>query len=295
MYKCKYCGKEWSGLLNLNSHENQCHSNPNKRVITRKYKRQECEYCHKMITINNYKKHIGTHINKPEEFIKVSKRQSVTHDGLNCIYCGKLCKHKNSLAQHEIRCKENPNRLDDNHRGGGGWNKGLTKETDERVLQISISMKKAIKDGKFKDVKHSHASHPHSEKTKQRLREVAIERGLGGHTYIKSYEYNGIYFDSNWELLVAKDLDKNGIKWTRPDRLYYIDCNGKKRYYFPDFYLIDYNVYLDPKNEYILNHNHSGHNYSDREKIKWVEEQNDVRIIVLNETQLNWEVIKTLI
>lgn len=28
-----------------------------------------------------------------------------------CKYCGKQCKNKNSLAQHEIRCKENPNRL----------------------------------------------------------------------------------------------------------------------------------------------------------------------------------------
>ena len=28
-----------------------------------------------------------------------------------CKYCGKICKNKNSLAQHEIRCKENPNRI----------------------------------------------------------------------------------------------------------------------------------------------------------------------------------------
>ena len=27
-----------------------------------------------------------------------------------CRYCGKLCKNKNSLAQHEIRCKNNPNK-----------------------------------------------------------------------------------------------------------------------------------------------------------------------------------------
>lgn len=28
-----------------------------------------------------------------------------------CHYCGKICKNKNSLIQHEIRCKENPNRI----------------------------------------------------------------------------------------------------------------------------------------------------------------------------------------
>lgn len=28
-----------------------------------------------------------------------------------CKYCGKVCKNKNSLIQHEIRCKENPDRI----------------------------------------------------------------------------------------------------------------------------------------------------------------------------------------
>ena len=29
-----------------------------------------------------------------------------------CKYCGKECKNKNSLIQHEIRCKENPERIE---------------------------------------------------------------------------------------------------------------------------------------------------------------------------------------
>ena len=37
--------------------------------------------------------------------------QHVDHDGLNCKYCNKLCKNKNSLAQHECRCPKNPNRV----------------------------------------------------------------------------------------------------------------------------------------------------------------------------------------
>ena len=28
-----------------------------------------------------------------------------------CKYCNKECKNKNSLAQHEIRCKNNPNKI----------------------------------------------------------------------------------------------------------------------------------------------------------------------------------------
>lgn len=28
-----------------------------------------------------------------------------------CKYCGKVCKNKNSLAQHEIRCNQNPDKI----------------------------------------------------------------------------------------------------------------------------------------------------------------------------------------
>lgn len=50
--------------------------------------------------------------------------------------------------------------------------------------------------------------------------------------------------------------------------MFYTDNEGNLRYYYPDFYLEDYNVYLDPKNDYLLNNPHSGHNYSDKDKIK---------------------------
>ena len=30
---------------------------------------------------------------------------------MNCKYCGRECKNNNSLTQHEIRCKENPNHI----------------------------------------------------------------------------------------------------------------------------------------------------------------------------------------
>lgn len=30
---------------------------------------------------------------------------------LHCKYCGRICKNKNSLVQHEIRCKQNPDRI----------------------------------------------------------------------------------------------------------------------------------------------------------------------------------------
>jgi DNA-directed RNA polymerase subunit RPC12/RpoP len=64
-----------------------------------------CPKCGKEITPNNYERHIKACDGK------VHEHQHLDHEGLNCKYCGKLCKNKNSLIQHEIRCKENSSGL----------------------------------------------------------------------------------------------------------------------------------------------------------------------------------------
>ena len=61
-------------------------------------------------------------------------------------------------------------------------------------------------------------------------------------------QYKGITLDSSWELELAKRLDDLNIKWNRPDPLKWKDSNGFEHNYFPDFYLVDHNLYLDPKN-----------------------------------------------
>ena len=66
---------------------------------------KECPVCKKQISASNYQRHINAH-NKPHRYLRF-----VDHDGLNCKYCGKLCKNKNSLAQHEIRCPKNNDAL----------------------------------------------------------------------------------------------------------------------------------------------------------------------------------------
>jgi hypothetical protein len=60
--------------------------------------------------------------------------------------------------------------------------------------------------------------------------------------------YNGIWLDSTWEFELAKRLDSLNIKWIRPDPIRWFDEDGVAHNYFPDFYLPDYNLFLDPKN-----------------------------------------------
>ena len=86
---------------------------------------------------------------------------------------------------------------------------------------------------------------------------------------------------------MAKSLDENNITWTRPEPLGWIDSNNIKHLYYPDFYLPDYNVYLDPKNSFLIK--------KDEEKINRTALQNKINIIVLTVDQLDWLTIKNKI
>lgn len=209
-----------------------------------------------------------------------------------CKFCGKVCKNANSLRNHERLCKSNPEHqvsswIKFNHERGA-WNKGLTKETDERVRRYGKTTSTRYKGtGKF--------SHPHSEEHKQKMRELAIQRHLGGWHTSRTFDYKGIKLDSQYELDVAKELDENQIKWERPTYFIWKDENGIEHRYYPDFYLPEYNVYLDPKNDYLINNKSVRFGITDTEKIKLVCEQNEIRIVILDKNNLSWEKIKELI
>ena len=113
-----------------------------------------------------------------------------------------------------------------------------------------------------------------------------VKGKTGGSTkQFISYMNNGnnVSLDSSWELLVALDLDRNSIRWERPSS--YLLSNGRK--YTPDFYLIDFNIFLDPKAY------RKGY-WKQIEKIKQFEIEYKVRCLVLNKEQLNWNAISQM-
>ena len=121
----------------------------------------------------------------------------------------------------------------------------------------------------------------------KKLSDLAKSRNLGGYRPHpnKGQYYKNIWFDSKWEVDVAKSLDEHNIKWTRPKQGFvWTDSNRK---YYPDFYLCDYDVYLDPKNDYLIK--------KDQIKIFEAQKRNNIKVIMLNKQQLTWETIKTLL
>ena len=135
-----------------------------------------------------------------------------------------------------------------------------------------------------------------SQTVNQNLSKIAIENHYEQHFGRRRvFEYNGFKFISSYEVDVARSLDENNIRWIQPKRFPYKDLNGKLHYYTPDLYLPDYDVYLDPKNDFLIEHENPQFGYKDVDKIKWVEEYNNIKVIVLNKEQLSWSIIKELI
>lgn len=98
-------------------------------------------------------------------------------------------------------------------------------------------------------------SHPHTEETKKVLREKALSSShrrilRSTRKYIKK-DGSEILLDSSWEEVLAKRLDELNIKWIRPIPVQWKDKLGNVHNYFPDFYLEDYDLYLDPKNDQV--------------------------------------------
>jgi hypothetical protein len=83
--------------------------------------------------------------------------------------------------------------------------------------------------------------------------------------FYNPFENKEVLLESSWEVKIAELLITKNIKWIRPSFIKWQDSAGKIRRYFPDFYLPEYNVYLDPKNPYCLK--------LDNEKIKIVSQQ----------------------
>ena len=154
--------------------------------------------------------------------------------------------------------------------GRGAWNKGLVG--DLRCSRIG-------KPGTL-----------HTDETKKRLSVVAKERGFGGYRenaghskkfkVVDSFNKETV-LQSTYELECFGVLTELGINWLRPKALKYDGRN-----YFADFYLTDYDIWLDPKNDYKAK--------QDKEKIEKVIAQNNVRLFVLLKDQITKEYIQHL-
>lgn len=204
-----------------------------------------CELCGAEISKSNYTKHLKRHKEHPETFKECYK---VTHEGLNCQFCNKECKSINSLTQHEMRCSANPNHIEHtlpNNTGKPAWNKGLTMETDERVLRNTLAQRGVSRcAGDANPSKRSEVRKKISETCLRKSREGTWHTSLAKEHHIN---YKGCDFHSTWEVEYAKYLDSQNIQWLRTTDRFPYKYQGSLHYYTPDFYLPETDEYIEIK------------------------------------------------
>lgn len=209
--KCKFCGKICGREGTLAIHERSCSQNPESKNFGKEAK----------------------------EIVGLIQESWKQENGLyKCPHCGKDFT-KNGIATHIYfkHTEAGKNYLENEYENKGhkAWNKGLTKEIDERILKSSETYKFRIQQGIVK--------RPTCHKTKEECRLHAIKQGLGGVHYGagrgKHGWYNNIWCDSSWELAyVIYCLDHN-IQIERCKEYFEYEYQGKKHRYYPDFVVND--------------------------------------------------------
>lgn len=176
-----------------------------------------------------------------------------------CKYCNKECKSLNSLKQHEIRCKFNPNKIDLSYIKGhpNTWSIGRTfiykdnihKFINKNDIQKYLSngwklglnndyKNKISQSLKGKSIGNASTKEKENER-KQKISKTMKEHKCGGYRKGsgRGHEgwYNNIFCDSSWELaFLVYYIEHN---------LYIERCKEKREYiwkeekhtYIPDF------------------------------------------------------------
>lgn len=176
-----------------------------------------------------------------------------------CQYCNNKFIRKSARTKHEKYCKLNPNHIE-------GKNTGLTEAGREKLREIG---KKSVALNNFWEFR---SKNPilYVMKTGEKIK-----------------------LDSKLEEETAKFLDSHNINWYKPKcSLDWYDYDNKKHAFHPDFYLTEFNCFIECKSEYIEHvQNKQGKIDYIKEHynfIKWVHNINDLDNLIIDCSRCNF-------
>jgi len=152
----------------------------------------------------------------------------------------------------------------------------LAVDRKETAAKHSELMKQRWKEGTYKPLNEEQRK-----RISQAMRGNTNSSGQSGG-FCKWYliNNNGLIekVQGTWELLYANYLIEQGVAFkSHPNFIYYQDKNRNKRRYFPDFYLLEDNLYIDVKNPFCIE--------QDKEKIECIREAG-INLVIVGKEQL---------
>lgn len=186
---------------------------------------------------------------------------------MNCKYCNKTCKNRNSLTQHQIRCKNNPDKLtiksnfiNYNKKVKSGE---VIKEYGNQYIKakkLGLPKPKISEDTLIRFSKNASRKWTTEQKEAHSLAmlkavsehpESYSNKNVCGRTKpIKAIDSYGnvTNLTGGWEFIVSEYLNKKSIKWTNKiTEVFEYEWDGKLRKYYPDFYLPELDKYIEVK------------------------------------------------
>jgi hypothetical protein len=187
---------------------------------------------------------------------------------MECIFCKRIINNKGSALAHQNVCKLNPERkkytrspFAGRKKGCVAWNKGKSN------VEIYGEFKAAqIKQKASSSIQHlvnttgsswSKMSIDQQNQFKENHRQAINNRYENGWLpkagRCEKIKYFSIFagdttVDGTWEYELAVYLDENKINWKRnKKRFSYINEHNKQSFYTPDFYIVDFNFYIEIK------------------------------------------------
>ena len=181
------------------------------------------------------------------EYCNIRESKYITKNGKHCCEtnyqsCPSI-REKNSKSQTESLKKQYKLGKRTSHfkkiNDGSFWKGKKHTESTKEKLSKSLSGRKMNEDFKLK------------RSNEMKLRYLNGWESSAGKT--KKIKYTStiageVFLDGMWELKTAMYFDENNINWIRnKKRFNYLDSNGIKRTYCPDFYLIDDDMFIEIK------------------------------------------------
>lgn len=191
---------------------------------------------------------LRSHARFCDEYEKIGDSSPSKYKMDNNLYrceCGREFDNYQSLNGHFSHCLIHRNGIPGNKHIKKGKMAGWDNFSEEKKRMISKkagnSFKRNLETGK---TIHGFKGKSHSDETKNHFSEVRkeyLEKNPHIEWYTISNGTRDIKVQGLWELKVAEWLNRQGIKWDRKTISY-----GRRRY-TPDFYLIEYDEYLEVK------------------------------------------------